>query len=144
MENLRTINTAMLEVDYYLLDSTDLEKDNLYLTLSQIETLEEKLLENKQIEQQLKKEKEELFKILDAIGMKKLETTKLTVTRVDATTMTTIDSAKLKEEKPNVYAKYSKISNKKGYVKVTLKDKNKQNTVVIKETKSDILAGLGL
>ena len=111
---LRTTNKAMLEVDYYLLESTELEKDNLYLTLSQIEQLEEKLLENKQIEQKLKKEKEELFKILDVIGMKKLETTKLTITKVDATTMTTIDSAKLKEEKPNVYAKYSKISNKKG------------------------------
>ena len=77
--------------------------------------------------------------------MKKLETTKLTITKVDATTMTTIDSAKLKEEKPNVYAKYSKISNKKGYVKVTLKDKNKQNTVaIVKESKSDMLADLGL
>ena len=145
VEMLRTTNKAMLEVDYYLLESTELEKDNLYLTLSQIEQLEEKLLENKQIEQQLKKEKEELFKILDVIGMKKLETTKLTITKVDATTMTTIDSAKLKEEKPNVYAKYSKISNKKGYVKVTLKDKNKQNTVaIVKESKSDMLADLGL
>ena len=145
VEMLRTTNQAMLEVDYYLLESTELEKDNLYLTLSQIEKLEEKLLESKQIEQQLKKEKEELFKILDVIGMKKLETTKLTITKVDATTMTTIDSAKLKEEKPNVYAKYSKISNKKGYVKVTLKDKNKQNTVaIVKESKSDMLADLGL
>ena len=132
VEMLRTTNQAMLEVDYCLLESTELEKDNLYLTLSQIE-------------HQLKKEKEELFKILDVIGMKKLETTKLTITKVDATTMTTIDGAKLKEEKPNVYAKYSKISNKKGYVKVTLKDKNKQNTVaIVKESKSDMLADLGL
>ena len=63
------------------------------------------------------------------------------------------DSKKLKEELPEIYDKYTKISNKKGYVKITVRaDKNvveeiKEETISntnIDNSKKSALAALGL
>lgn len=44
------------------------------------------------------------------------------ITRVAPTTQTKIDSTKLKADMPEIAAKYSKVSNVKGYVKITIRE----------------------
>lgn len=44
------------------------------------------------------------------------------ITRVEPTTQTTIDGTSLKKDLPEIAAKYSKTSSKKGYVRITLRE----------------------
>ena len=53
--------------------------------------------------------------------MKTMETEHLQITRVNPTQALTIDSTKLKEEQPALIEKYSKVSNRKGYVRIKCK-----------------------
>ena len=50
-----------------------------------------------------------------------METEHLQITRVNPTKTITIDSTKLKEEQPALIEKYSKVSNRKGYVRIKCK-----------------------
>ena len=44
------------------------------------------------------------------------------VTRIEPSTKTTIDSEKLRADLPEIAEKYSKTSNVKGYVKITVRE----------------------
>ena len=44
------------------------------------------------------------------------------ITRVAPTTKTSIDGTRLKKELPEIAAQYTKTSNVKGYVKVTIRE----------------------
>ena len=56
------------------------------------------------------------------------------ITKINPTTTKNVDSKKLKEELPEIYDKYTKVSNKKGYVKITVRaDKN-----IVEEIKEEI------
>ena len=76
----------------------------------------------KAIEEQEKQMKTALMDAMQKYGVKKFESDVLNLTLVEPTTSTSIDSAKLKKEHPDIYAIYSKTSAKAGYVKITLKD----------------------
>ena len=68
-----------------------------------------------------KKMREELQKAMEAYGVDNFENEHVKITHIGATTKTSVDSKKLKAELPDIYQKYSKISNVSGYVKITVK-----------------------
>ena len=55
------------------------------------------------------------------VGMKKIETDKLIITKVEPTQSVGIDTARLKKEMPDVAEKFQKITDKKGFIKLTIK-----------------------
>lgn len=81
--------------------------------------------QKKSIEEQEKQMKAVLLQAMEKYGVKKFESDVLNLTYVAPTTSTTVDSAKLKKKFPDVYAECSKASSKAGYVKITLKDGEK-------------------
>lgn len=92
------------KLDSYELAITELEEDLEYL---------------KDKEKQFK---EELYSAMADAGVEKFKFGSVSATRVDPTTATTVDAKKLKEEEPTIYEKYSKTSERKGYVRLSVKD----------------------
>ena len=81
-----------------------------------------------------KKQKEILYELMDKVGVKTIVTDNLLITKVNPTTSEKIDSKKLKEELPEIAKKYTKISDVKGYVKITVR----ADKTVIAEVKEEI------
>lgn len=79
----------------------------------------------KVIEEQEKQMKTTLMNAMQKYGVKKFDSDVLNITLVEPTTATSIDSAKLKKQYPDIAAECSKSSPKAGYVKITLKDGKK-------------------
>ena len=84
-------------------------------TIANIQKEKEKLDEENQ------RMRQELEQAMDAYGITSFENDYVKITHVDATTKVSVDSKKLKSELPDIYAKYSKVSDVKGYVKITVK-----------------------
>ncbi|MCI1819859.1 MAG: YqaJ viral recombinase family protein [Carnobacterium maltaromaticum] len=118
-------NPEMTEVEFSSYGN-DLEKMAKRVEVFEMEILNFKE-QAKLVEARQKELKEELYSKMEENDIKKFETELLTITRVLPTTSKTIDSAKLKKENPDLFETYSKVSNKKGYVKITAK-KNKEET----------------
>jgi len=77
--------------------------------------------EKAKLEDEDKKMREELEKAMSAYGVTNFENEFVKITHIDPTTKTTIDSKKLKQELPDIYSQYSKTSDVKGYVKISVK-----------------------
>jgi predicted phage-related endonuclease len=77
--------------------------------------------QKKRLEDEDKKMREELEQAMSAYGVNDFENEFVKITHVGATTKTTVDSKKLKAELPDIYQKYSKVSDVKGYVKISVK-----------------------
>lgn len=75
----------------------------------------------KQIEEQEKTMKEKLLAAMEAYGVTKFENDSIKITYYAASTTTSIDSAKLKKEQPDIAKEYSKTSSKKSYIKIEVK-----------------------
>ena len=58
-----------------------------------------------------------------------LSTPGMTLTRVDETAVETLDGKRLKDELPDVYAKYRKLSSRAAYVKITLKKQTEKSDI---------------
>ena len=80
----------------------------------------------KAIEEQEKQMKATLFEAMQKFGITKFESDILNLTCVQPTTATSVDSAKLKKKYPDIFKECSKTSAKAGYVKITLKDGDKE------------------
>lgn len=78
--------------------------------------------QKKALEEQSKTMREKLLQAMEQYGVKKFENDMLSVTYVAPTTRTTIDSTKLKKDMPEIAEKYSKTSNVKASIKITVKD----------------------
>lgn len=81
----------------------------------------------KQVEladKQLEELKQVLLLAMENNGIKTLENDLLKITYVAPTTRTSIDSAKLKKELPEIAEKYQKTSNVKASVRITLRGEN--------------------
>ena len=76
----------------------------------------------KALEEQEKAMKTAHYEAMMKYGVKKFESDVLNLTLVLPTTSTGVDSTKLKKNYPDVYAACTKISEKAGYVKISLKD----------------------
>ena len=93
--------------------------------LNRLISLESMIIEIKQQAEFYESQKQELLqffekKMMDA-GMKKIETDSLIITKVEPTVSKTIDTARLKKELPEVAEKYAKDSERKGFIKLTIK-----------------------
>ena len=58
---------------------------------------------------------------MEAYGITKFDNDLIKITYFAPTTTTTIDSTRLKSEKPEIAKEYSKTSNKKSYIKIEVK-----------------------
>lgn len=77
--------------------------------------------EKKRLEDEDKKMREELEQAMSAYGITSFENEFVKITHVEPTTKVSVDSKKLKADLPDIYSKYSKVSDVKGYVKITVK-----------------------
>lgn len=89
--------------------------------LSIMKQVAELNIQKKELEKQEKKVREALEVAMEQYGIKSFENDILKVTYVAATTKTSVDSAKLKKEQPDIYAKYSKTSDVKASVRISVK-----------------------
>lgn len=65
--------------------------------------------------------KEKLLMLMEEYDVLKIEIPELTITRKTATTRESLDSKALKEELPDIYDTYCKISNVKGSLTIKVK-----------------------
>lgn len=79
-------------------------------------------LQKKQIEEQEKRMREQLRQAMERYGVKSFENEDVKFTYVAPTTRTSIDSAKLRKDLPDVAQKYSKTSPIAASVKITVKE----------------------
>lgn len=70
--------------------------------------------------------REKLFKAMNDALVDTFEFGSLKVTRVEGSTSTSFDSAKFKKEHKDLYEKYTKTTQKSGYLKVTVRDITKK------------------
>lgn len=75
----------------------------------------------KKIEDQEKDMKEKLLAAMEKYGITKFDNELIKITYFAPTTTTSIDSTRLKNEKPEIAKEYSKTSNKKSYIKIEVK-----------------------
>lgn len=86
-----------------------------------INNIAEITVRKKEIEKQETNMKESLLQAMEKYGITKFETDTIKITYYAPSTATTIDSTKLKKERPEIALKYSKVSNKKSYIKIDVK-----------------------
>lgn len=86
-----------------------------------IQAIADLTVQKKKIEDQEKEMRAKLLHAMEQYGVKSFETPEVKFVYIAPTTRTTIDSAKLKKEMPDVAAKYSKTSNVSASVKITVK-----------------------
>lgn len=90
-------------------------------TLAITQTIATIAKEKERLDAEDKKMRQELEEAMNAYGIKDFENQFVKITHIDATTKTTVDSKKLKAELPDVYQKYSKVSNVKASVRISVK-----------------------
>ena len=78
-------------------------------------------VQKKQIEDQEKEMRKQLVAAMEKYGVKSMKNDLVEIVYVAPTTRTTIDSKALKNDLPDVAAKYSKTSNVSASVKITVK-----------------------
>lgn len=79
-------------------------------------------LQKKQIEEQEKRMREQLRQAMEQYGVKSFENEDVKFTYIAPTTRTSIDSARLRKDLPDVAQKYSKTSPVAASVKITVKE----------------------
>lgn len=96
---------------------------------NKIVELEEKVTNAKLLEEELKKQKEKLYKLFDEKNIISFETDNVKFTKVAPTTYerVSIDTVNLQKDYKNIYDKYKivKSVNKKGYILITTKKEDK-------------------
>lgn len=109
----------------------DVEKQDVLKQLSSLNKLENLVLslkaKTKTAEGLATKIKEGLLGAMTKYDVKSFETPNLKFTRVDETSKLIVDSKKLKEERPEIYEQYTKISTAKAHVKVFEKKVKKED-----------------
>lgn len=81
--------------------------------------------QEKELAAKTKQLKADLEKAMDDYGIKSIDNHLLKITRVEASNSTSIDLKKLQEKEPKLYGElledYPKVTNRKAYVKFTVK-----------------------
>lgn len=94
-------------------------------TLSQLREIEAEIARREEEVKNLKAEQEQikagLIEVMKQYGVKKYEGESLTLTYTAPTTRTTIDSKSLKEQEPEIYERFSKTSEVKESLRITVK-----------------------
>lgn len=93
--------------------------------LAKLTDIERSIVEIKtrlsQAEEQKKSLTEALYREMDARGVYKLDSPTLSITRIADTTAETFDSKAFRADHPELYGQYLRETQRKGYVKITLK-----------------------
>lgn len=93
--------------------------------LAVFQQLSEITKSKKQLEEQEKKVKEELEKAMDEHNIKSIDNQFIKITRVAASSSTSVDLKALENEEPDLYREliedYPKVINRKAYIKFTVK-----------------------
>lgn len=81
--------------------------------------------QEKELAKKTKELKADLEKAMDEHGIKSIDNHLIKITRVEASTTTSVDFKKMQEEEPKLYAElledYPKVTNRKAHVKFTVK-----------------------
>lgn len=91
-------------------------------TVAVIKAIADISTKKKELEQQDKLMREQLETAMDRYGIKKFDNELISISYVEPTTSTTIDTAKVKKLYPDIASECSKTTNKKGYVRITVKE----------------------
>lgn len=110
-------NPEMTEAEFYFKNEIAEYRN----TVTKLSRLENELQKLKNIENEAKEQREILYDLMQRYNVKTMETEHLQITRVSPTQSVTIDSTKLREDQPELIEKYSKVSNRKGYVRIKCK-----------------------
>lgn len=95
-----------------------IENNNIELDKNYIEQFKQAYKLNKELELKTKEINQVLNDYMEKTGTEKLLINGLLFSHRNATTRTTLDTKKLKEELPDVYEEYSKTSDVASYVTV--------------------------
>lgn len=110
-------NPEMTEQEYL-----SIGQNELAIVAKQIEKLELQLANFKEIEKQHKEMKKKLYDLMDEYDIKKWETDNIIITRKLPTTRTSVDTKRLKEECPEIFEAFTKVSKVSGSVVIKLKE----------------------
>ena len=90
-------------------------------TLTVIQAIADIASKKKELEDQDKKMREQLEAAMEQYNIKSFENDLVKITYTEPTTRTSVDSAKLKKNYPDIYTECSKVTDVKGSVKITVK-----------------------
>jgi putative phage-type endonuclease len=110
-------NPEMTEQEYL-----SIGQNELAMVAKQIEKLELQLANFKEVEKQHKEMKKKLYDLMDEYDIKKWETDNIVITRKLPTTRTSVDTKRLKEERPDIFEAFTKVSKVSGSVVIKLKE----------------------
>lgn len=121
-EGLRIIKEAIPNFEYVKKD----EFDASCLPQVQIDYMNEiaerlSIIQKNELE--IEEFKTKMYDLMTANGIKSIKNDAFNMTVVAPTTSISFDSKKFKEDNPKMYEKYKKVIEKKGFLKITLKDK---------------------
>lgn len=112
-------NPEATEQEYY-----NFGQNEVQLFANQVSKLEVQLAQFKKLQDEYKKAKQKLHDAMEQYGIKKFETDAVVITRVLPSERKTIDSKKLKAERPDIASQYEKVSKVAGSVRIKLKEVN--------------------
>lgn len=90
-------------------------------TLGVIQTIADIEIKKKELDEMNKKMREQLEAAMEQYNIKSFENDLVKITYTEPTTRTSVDSAKLKKNYPDIYTECSKVSEVKGSVRITVK-----------------------
>lgn len=132
---LDAIETFWIRVEY-LKEKPDMTDSEYYSIgndvdklVARVERFELEMLEfekkTKVLKEQQKEYREQLYQKMEENDIKKIDTGDIVITRVLPTTRLSVDSTRLKKEKPDIYDQYLKKANVKGSIRIKEKDVEK-------------------
>ena len=90
-------------------------------TLTVIQAIAEIEIKKKELDEMNKKMREQLEAAMEQYNIKSFENDLVKITYTEPTTRSSVDSAKLKKNYPDIYTECSKVSEVKGSVRITVK-----------------------
>lgn len=132
---LDAIETFWIRVEY-LKEKPDMTESEYYSIgndvdklVARVERFELEMLEFKKktkvLKEQQKEYRELLYQKMEENDIKKIDTGDIVITRVLPTTRLSVDSTRLKKEKPDIYDQYLKKAKVKGSIRIKEKDVEK-------------------
>ena len=131
---LDSIETFWIRVEY-LKEKPDMTESEYYSIgndvdklVNRVEKFELQMMQFKAqaklLEDQQKEYREKLYQKMEENDIKKIDTGNIVITRVLPTERKSVDSKRLKDEQPDIYEEYLKVSKVKGSIRIA-ESKNK-------------------
>lgn len=113
-------NREMTEQEFFSIGQNELS-----IVARQIEKIEFQLTQFNKLQDTYKTLKKKLYDLMDEYDVKKWETDHVVITRILPSKRESLDSKKVKEDYPEIYEAYKKVSNVAGSVRIKLKEEIK-------------------